>query len=332
MTREADPYPLLFQPILKAKVWGGDRLARLGKPVRPGDRIGESWEVADLDATSPSGGGGEPAHSLIRNGPLAGAPIRTALSLWGEALLGAASPAAGGGFPLLIKHLDAADNLSVQVHPSPAYAASHPGAHVKHEAWCVIEAHPGSLIHRGLKPGVTREDLRTHAERGTIAEALVAVAAQPGMLLPLPSGVIHALGAGVLVAEVQTPSDTTFRLSDWGRTGRALHLDEALASAFDVAGEPTAPLSSLPAPNRSRITTERFVIERTSLVATHTIALSRSESPVILMVLRGRGRLGSGGEATPLSAGDTAVIPAACSDAGLTADSAIEALIVSIPV
>ncbi len=196
--------------------------------MKAGDRIGESWEVADLSNTSESGAGGAEQRSVIANGPLAGKTLHDAAAIWGTRLLGGAKAAADGGFPVLVKFLDARENLSVQVHPSAAYAAAHPGAHLKAECWYVLDAAPGSVIYKGVKPGVTREVFARHIAAGTVVEYLVAVPAVVGEIHDLPSGTCHALGAGVLVAEFQTSSDTTFRVFDWGRSGRALHIAESL--------------------------------------------------------------------------------------------------------
>jgi len=213
------------------KVWGGDRLARFGKAVKPGDKVGESWELSDLPGTSASGAGGGAVRSMIVNGPLAGKTIHDAIELWGDALLPRAALTPEGNFPLLIKFLDAQEDLSVQVHPSPAYAAKHKDAHLKTECWYVLDAKPGSVIYKGVKAGVTREvferALQTGDGRGLV-DMLEAVPAVVGECHSLPSGTVHALGAGVLVAEVQTPSDTTFRVYDWGRTGRELHIEQAM--------------------------------------------------------------------------------------------------------
>lgn len=230
------PYPLCFEPILKEKVWGGRRLNELGKRLPAQGFFGESWEIADLASTSPSGGGGEAARSIIANGPLAGRTLNEAIGQWGEQLLGSVSLTPAGDFPLLVKYLDAREHLSVQVHPSPAYARTHPQAHLKTECWFVLEALPGSVIYKGVKAGVSRSDIEAalRSPQGhAVVELLDTVPAVAGDCHNLPSGTVHALGAGVLVAEVQTASDTTFRVYDWareyGRVGRALHIEEALA-------------------------------------------------------------------------------------------------------
>ena len=254
-----EPYPLTFEPILKEKVWGGRRLARYGKALPEGTLVGESWEVADLAETSASGGGGGEARSVIATGSLAGRTLHDAMEAWGARLLGSARPAADGGFPLLVKFLDAREHLSVQVHPSPEYARSHPGAHLKTECWYVLEADLGSVIYKGVKRGVSQEDFERALRRGDgegVVVLLEAVPAVPGECHNLPSGTVHALGAGVLVAEVQTPSDTTFRVYDWakeyGRAGRDLHVEQAMACidfrpaprAVKFFGDGTVPMVS----------------------------------------------------------------------------------------
>src|SRR5262245_39251365 len=194
------PYPLAFEPVLFSKVWGGDRLNWFGKGVKAGSMIGESWEVADLPATAASGAGGGSVRSVIANGALKGRTLHDALGAWGPKLLGRAAVAEDGSFPLLVKFLDAKENLSVQVHPSPAYAKAHRDAKLKTEAWFILAAEPGAVIYKGVKTGVTREIFRRHVDDGSVVGDLIAVPAVPGECHNLPSGTCHALGAGVLVA------------------------------------------------------------------------------------------------------------------------------------
>ncbi len=227
-----DPYPLIFEPILMPKVWGGRRLERLGKPLGDDTPIGESWEIADLSASSVSGAGGGAQRSVIANGPLAGRHLGEAVREWGEELLGGRPLSPQGGFPLLVKLLDAHQNLSVQVHPPESHADGRE-THAKHECWYVLGAEPGSVIYKGVKPGVTREDLREAIERGRVPEVLDSVLAVVGEMHEVPSGTLHAIGEGVMVAEIQTPSDTTYRVYDWaeeyGRADREMHVEQALA-------------------------------------------------------------------------------------------------------
>lgn len=310
------PYPLTFGPLLLEKVWGGDRLARFGKAVAPGSRIGESWELADLDSTSASGAGGAAARSIIANGPLAGKTVHEAVEQWGAQSFGLR---AGQPFPLLIKYLDARENLSVQVHPTPEFAALHPGAHVKTECWYVLDAEPGSVIYKGLRHGVSADEFARLARAGdpAIVECLQSVAAEAGECHKLVSGTVHALGAGVLVAEVQTPSDTTFRLYDWGRAGRQLHIEQALACAIMSPATGATWFASGP---WSRLATlDRFILDEARPATGQTIPAADPGRSAVLMVLAGRGSLGptASGEFEPLALhpGVTVLLPAAIATA-----------------
>lgn len=320
----ANPHPFVLRPILKAKVWGGQRLSAYGKALNPAERVGESWEVADLASTDPGGGGGDEARSVIATGPLTGRTLHDAMDAWGCGLLGPAGTGGGGGdggFPLLVKYLDAREHLSVQVHPSPAYAAANPGAHLKTESWYVVEAEPGAELFVGLLAGVTRGDLAAAIRAGRVPEVMRRRPAVRGECHTLPSGTVHALGAGVLVAEVQTPSDTTFRLYDWtneyDRPERALHAEQALACA--LFEDPPAPVAA--AGERSVVATTGFYTMEVVRASCKSLPVG-GDGPVVVMVVRSMGAaVASASNAWPevtLSAGQTCVVPAACaSDAVL---------------
>lgn len=311
------PYPLLFTPILKAKVWGGRRLLSLGKELPPDEPIGESWEIADLDSTSPSGGGGDAAHSEIRNGELAGRTLRDAIATWGADLLGSLD--GSDGFPLLVKYLDAETNLSVQVHPSPEYAEANPDALLKTEAWYIVGAEPGAQIYAGIKEGITPERFAELARNGAVEDAMVSIPVEAGDCYNLPSGTVHALGGGVLVAEVQTPSDTTFRLYDWGRTGRELHVEQAIECS-EIG--PLRIDRKQPAPDRHAerlVVTEFFTIDRRLGPVTNMALCFPAEQPRVLMCLRGAAAIEAAGcKPIALVPGDTALLPAALQGVTLT--------------
>ncbi len=306
MRPSAAPYPLLLRPVFFEKVWGGRRLERLGKRLPPGKLIGESWEVADLPSTSTSGAGGAPVRSEIANGPLTGRTIHDAMILWGADLLGEASPTPEGGFPLLVKFLDAQENLSVQVHPSAAYARAHPGVHPKSECWFVLDAEPGSVIYKGVRRGVARADFARALARGAgeaVVELLESVPARRGECHALPSGTVHALGAGVMVAEVQTPGDTTYRVYDWGRAGRVLHAPEALeciewAPGVPGAGEPNALVGS-----------DWFTLEYAE--PSGPLFVPAARVPSVLMVLAGSLVMERGPDQWTVGTGCTVLIPSA---------------------
>lgn len=327
-----DPWPILLHPLLKPKVWGGRTLARLGHALPDDVLIGESWEVADLPRSVPEG------RSVIANGPAAGRSLRDLVTAHADWLLGAAAPSDDGGFPLLVKYLDAQQSLSVQVHPSPAYAAAHPEAHLKSEAWYVVDAVPGASIFAGLRPGVDAASLRAHLERGTVLEALETIPARPGDCHYLPSGTCHAVGAGMLIAEVQTPSDTTFRLYDWGRTGRAMHLEAGLACVdFDRTGpiraqEIHAAVDRADIARTMRLETEHFGIERLEVTGGATVPIVTNGLPQVWMILAGHGRA-STGAAPPvdLPRGRTVILPAALRTATFEAVEAVIALRITLP-
>jgi mannose-6-phosphate isomerase len=215
-------YPLKFRPRLVEKMWGGRRLeGALGRSLPAGKLIGESWELYDFPPGVIEGASGW-VSSEIANGPLAGRTLHSLIEEFGRAVHGD-MPLLGpaGQFPILIKYLDAKENLSVQVHPDEAYTRGHPGTHLKSEAWYVVENEAGAKLWRGLKAGVTRARFAAAIEEGRVEELIKVIEAKAGQCFYLPSGTVHALGAGILVAEVQTSSDTTFRVYDFWAGGRA---------------------------------------------------------------------------------------------------------------
>jgi mannose-6-phosphate isomerase len=243
-------YPLKFRPRLVEKMWGGRKLRTvLGKTLPQGKPIGESWELFDFPP-----GVVESSHDWISseviNGPLAGRTLHWLVEHHREELMGpAALSGRQGQFPILIKFLDAREDLSVQVHPDQAYANANPHAHPKSEAWYVLQADPGARLLNGLKPGVTRDSFKAAIDRGEVDRLIESVQPREGECFYLPSGTVHALGAGLLVAEVQTPSDTTYRVFDFNRidpsTGkpRALHVEKAL-QCIDFSMKQTMPMDS----------------------------------------------------------------------------------------
>ena len=217
--------PISFTPIAMERVWGGTRLARFDKDLPPGVPIGEMWELVDR----------EDAQSIVATGEFQG---KTLNDLWrdervkvfGEALAGHPSTR----FPILVKLLDASDTLSVQVHP-PAHMAVQLGGEPKTEVWYFLECTKNATIYAGLKNGVTREAFQRLLEAGEVGSAMHEIPVQDGESIFIPSGRIHAIGAGNLIIEIQQNSDTTYRVFDWNRTGldgkpRALHIAESMAS------------------------------------------------------------------------------------------------------
>ncbi len=324
-------HPILFEPIYKPKIWGGRRIADiLGKPLPDGQHIGESWELSDLPGN----------ESVVREGPCRGHTLHRVMETWGDSLLGGVRPVQGR-FPLLVKFLDADQDLSVQVHPPPHVAAVEPNAHLKNEAWYVIAAEPGAAIYRGFVPGVTRDQFIEALNDGDVARLMRRIPVRPGDSYYLPSGTIHALGAGVLVAEVQTPSDTTYRLFDWNRvdeaTGRPreLHVEQALKCIdFDASAEPDPPRvhsADVWKTVTRLVACEQFVIEKVRMIdgADHPLPYG---GPAVWIMLDGRAEITHGDGGVTVQRGDVVLLPAAMRDARVRAIGPTIWLDVSIPV
>lgn len=223
-------YPMKCRPIFKSRIWGGQKLCEVfGKALPPSEKIGESWELSGLpeDAT------------IIENGAFAGQNLNAILSGYSKAIAG--REAMSGVFPLLIKFIDAQDVLSVQVHPDATVCLRMGQGAPKTECWYIVQADPGAVIYKGLKPGTTRRQFEQAVKNGTSDQLMNKVQVRPGECHFIPSGACHAIGAGLLIAEIQQPSDTTYRVFDWNRvdaqTGksRQLHIEQALESInFDL--------------------------------------------------------------------------------------------------
>jgi mannose-6-phosphate isomerase len=278
-------YPLTFQPIFKERVWGGRRIGELfHKPLPPKVPIGESWEITDR----PEG------TSVVSNGSLAGKDLRWLMENHAWELLGDFRPA-GGRFPILAKILDARERLSLQVHPPPGKARESNGE-PKTELWYVAEAEPGAQIFTGLNRGVRREDFERKIKDGSVAECFFRHTIERGDVMFLPSGRVHALGAGSVIFEIQQNSDTTYRVFDWNRVGldgkpRELHIPQALASINWNDFEP--PLSS-PEFDEHRAFKRRQLVEH-ELFSVDEIHLgpgvrigSRREEMMIICVVEGQ--------------------------------------------
>lgn len=295
-------YPLKFKPIFKERIWGGQRLADLfGKDLPAHTRIGESWELSDLPED----------QSQIVNGPLSGRTIGDVIREFGPAVTGRRDYQPP--FPLLIKLLDAQEVLSVQVHPDADTCRRTGKGDPKTECWYILQAPPDGVIYKGLKPGTTKEQFARAIEDGTCPRYLQTVPVRRGECHFLPSGVCHAIGAGLVIAEIQQPSDTTYRVFDWNRvdpkTGKArpLHIAEALECIhFDLSGD-----------NLSVTTVGRLVdAEPFKLDKGHQMpgcqTLLSPGFVKALVILTGRGQIcGTCVPDVPFQKGDTLLIPAA---------------------
>ena len=298
-------YPLRFEPLFRRYLWGGRRLGSvLGKPIAEGADYAESWELVDRG----------PDQSRVAFGPLAGTSLGDLVRDHGDALLGRHHPQQR--FPLLIKLLDAQQKLSVQVHPNDEQAARlDPPDLGKTEAWVVLAAEPGSRIYAGLKRGFDRPALERELSRGSCELCLHQFEPRVGDCIFIPAGTVHALGAGLMIAEVQQSSDTTYRLFDWNRVGpdgkpRPLHIAQAL-DVIDFHHGPVDPVRPTPtaAPDVSRLVAcDKFVLDRLELSAPHSFG--ESDRCHILLVLEGAVVVQGEPSGQPLKLGETVLLPA----------------------
>ena len=314
-------YPLKFKPRFVEKMWGGRKLESvLGKKLPANQSIGESWELYDF----PPGiveGSDQWVSSEVANGALAGRTLHSIVGEFGRALHGDVPLVPPHGqFPILIKFLDAKENLSVQVHPDEAYAAQHPEAHLKSEAWYVVQSDAGAKLYKGLKPGTTREQFEHSIRAGTCEELIKAVPVREGHSFYLPSGTVHALGAGILVAEVQTPSDTTFRVFDFNRVDpsmgkpRKLHVKEAL-DCINFEGreekQQRSHVAGLFTTVSRLVTSPYFKLEKVRFTEGVEEPVPYDE-PVVWVMLQGEAevRVDKMKEPTRFTRGDTVLLPA----------------------
>lgn len=303
------PIPVVFQPLFQSRPWGGRRLESLfRKPLAAGDRVGESWELCDLPQ----------AEVTVARGPCLGKTLRELIAAWGASLTGGTA-LVDGRFPLLVKFLDAAEDLSIQLHPHPSGDPAVDNGRVKHEAWVVLEAAPTSRIFAGCRSGVTRESIAEAAGTERIVDLLRSWRVRIGDCFYLPSGTPHCLGAGIVVAEIQSPSDVTFRLYDWKRTdsrgqARELHIAAAIENlridvpATEIA-QPRRHVSSGLATVTQLCQSPCFSIDRVQMSEGFRRTIATFE-PVVWVMLSGEVVLNFAGQKLTVRSGEVALIPA----------------------
>ncbi len=271
--------PITFKPLYMERVWGGRELERVYQRSLPvaGKPFGESWEIVDR----------EQEQSIVDQGPWTGSSLHELWTNHREEIFGSGfldHPR----FPILIKVLDARDELSIQVHP-PAHLAASLGGEPKTEMWFIADCDPGAKLYVGLKNGVTRADFEKSITPGTVADCVHAITPTPGDSIFIASGRLHAIGAGFLIHEIQQNSDTTYRVFDWNRLGldgkpRELHIAESLASIDFTDFEPT-----MDAPAGDTLAScEYFKTDRKSLSAGETIANPRGDRFSIISIVDGQ--------------------------------------------
>jgi mannose-6-phosphate isomerase len=295
--------PLTFKPVYKVVLWGGRRLERWRTDL-PAGPVGESWDLADH-----AGG-----MSVVESGALAGTSLRELVARHGEALVGRGFR--GGTFPILIKLIDATDQLSVQVHPDDALARSLAvGDNGKTECWLVLE--DGGQLYQGTRSGVDRAAFERALHEHRLAETLNSYEPRRGDFFFMAARTVHALGVGCMVYELQQTLDITFRVYDWGRVGadgkpRPLHVREALETIdFRADGVgPRRPAWGEEAGGRVRALADcqYFALEEHELAGRRSLAF---DTCAAVTCLSGYGTVSTAGGSASLSPGRTALVPAA---------------------
>ncbi len=310
--------PLRLLPVAAEKVWGGQRLAGLvADPLKVKGKVGEVWVCSDR----------EERGSTVAGGPFDGRTLRGLMLSEREALLGDARPNTNGGFPLLVKLLEAAEDLSIQVHPDAA-AAERLRSESKEECWYILHAERRAEVYLGLADGVDARTFATSAASPDVVDLLARHRVTAGDFVHVPAGTVHGIGAGVTLVEVQESSDTTYRLYDWGRVGldgkpRETHLDEALAS-IDYDQHPAGPVRAefRALEGADHVDRRALLVDapafRVELLELHRGGPVGAERlPSVLVVLSGSGTLTTAATEAPLRlrAGECWLLPADAADA-----------------
>lgn len=302
------PYPLKFAPIFKPTLWGGDRIARFKGIGMPRADIGESWEISAVDGS----------ESVLGNGCYAGATLPELAERFGESLLGSkVSARFGNRFPLLIKFLDANQDLSLQVHPNEQLARRRHNASGKSEMWYVVDRRPGTRIYAGFSRLLTPARFRALVDSNNLLPSLGCYHSCPGDVYYLAAGTIHGIGAGNFLVEIQESSDITYRVSDYGRKGpdgkpRELHIDQAI-EALDFWPNPGIRHTPEPDSDAELVCCPYFNVCRMVVDGSRDINMT-GESFMALVCIAGNGSIGAAGcDTVDISQGQTVLIPASLS-------------------
>jgi mannose-6-phosphate isomerase len=301
-------YPFTFHPIFKERVWGGRELQKLyGKTLPLGAPIGESWEISDRPND----------ESVVANGKFAGKTLRWLMENFPREILGSAKTATAGRFPLLIKILDAREKLSLQVHP-PAQKAVELRGEPKTEMWFIADAAPGAELFVGLKRGATRAGFEKKISDGSVADCFHRVPVRAGDAMFLPSGRVHAIGAGLVIFEIQQNSDTTYRVFDWNRVGldgtpRQLHVAQSLASIDFNDFEPRPVQGKFSGEGKVKtqllVADPLFHVEHLEMEKGAGVNLKPRQLQIV-GVVRGELEIQNGSNVVELSAGQFCLVPA----------------------
>ncbi len=316
-------YPIKFEPILKDKIWGGTKLKSLFNKAAATDKLGESWELS----------GYENDESVATNGFLAGNTLTELIEIYmGELIGDSIFDDYGLSFPLLFKLIDANENLSIQVHPGDEVAAERHNSYGKTEMWYVVNAEPGAELIIGFSENCSRDKYLDALDKGLVEDLLQKVPVKKGDVFFIPAGLVHAIGKGVVVAEIQQSSDITYRIYDYKRTDdqgneRELHTEQALdVINFEASKEPKTVYSPLMNEVIPLVSCNYFTTNMLRFNKSIARQYAKIDSFVSYMCLDGDFAIEFGGEKTIVNKGDTILIPASIDELTLIPDSEVTLL------
>lgn len=301
-------YPLKFQPILKERLWGGTKLKTLfNKPIET-DITGESWEVSAVKGDI----------SVVANGTFAGQSLQDLIQKYPDGLLGKqVYERFGLDFPILIKFIDAREDLSIQVHPNDELAKVRHNSFGKTEMWYVMQADPGAKLIVGFNKTVTRQEYQKHLNNGTLSQIMNYETVESGDTFFINTGKVHAIGGGIIIAEIQQTSDITYRVYDFDRKDkngnlRELHTEQAL-DAIDYERRDDFKVSYEKTKNQTNemVNCPYFITNFLNLSGNFSKVLT-ADSFHIYMCVKGSGTISDGNEILELSQGETVLFPALC--------------------
>lgn len=309
-------YPLKFTPIFKERIWGGEMLnVKLDKFIPAEVLTGESWELSGVEGDL----------SVVENGFLKGNDIQEIAETYMGDLVGeSVYRKFGSGFPLLIKFIDAQQTLSIQVHPNDALAEERHGCAGKNEMWYVVDAGEEAVLYIGFKAGVTKEQYLESLKKGNVDTLLNRIPVKKGDIYFIPAGTVHAIGAGVLIAEIQQTSDITYRIFDWNKKDkngkpRELHTELALEAIDFESGRPKNLAPQKQANELVRIQrSPYFASGLLELEGTLERELPNRDSFTVYIAVEGDAYLEAGGETVSLLLGEVVLVPAQLTEHKLT--------------
>ena len=322
-------YLLEFNEISKEVIWGGNSLSTVySKPFDKDKTIGESWEICDLPND----------NNVVSNGELKGKTLSYLVKEYGSKLLG--TKYKEDYFPLLIKLIDAKDKLSIQVHPDEEYANKRHNKHGKNEMWYVMDTYGDAKLLIGLKENVTKEDLKKAIDnKENIEDMFNYFDIKKGDAFYIPSGCIHAILGNVIIAEIQTPSDVTYRLYDWNRVdkngkSRELHIEDSFnviknINAFSLKSSKNNKIKTNTLEINTVFTNDYFTTEEYIINGDYS-SKTNEESFEIIIVLEGDGTIESSVNSIDLKIGKTVLVPASLGDYTIKSSKGMKFLRVTI--